>query len=193
VPLMLYRVPEVSFGQELLTHTRQTMAEENALKQARVANPFPVPRRVNQTIRLKNGKTLSPRGLSWTYARKSTPYLSRRQAAPQRAGLAGITDFFSGIGSAITGTVSAVTGTVAGVAGAAKPLEQVLTENPSLVNLIRSYVAPPQASAPVTVIPLSPAPQPVLQQKTLGVSNMVWVAGAAGLGGLALIRLMGRK
>ena len=143
---MLYSVPKTFNGPDLLFHKAQTLSETNGLNQARRARVFPQARKIDSSIRLKDGRTLSPRGLSGParidYARKSAPYLSGRR----RGGLGDISDLFSGIKDTITGTVSAVTGTVAGVANAAQPLEQLLQNNPSLVGLVKSYI--PTASQP---------------------------------------------
>jgi len=190
---MLYNVPKTFNGPDLQFHKYQTMAELNALNQARRTRVFPTVRKINPTIRLKNGQTLTPRGLSGpvrlNYNRKSSPYLSGNRLS-RRAGLSGITDFFSGIKDTITGTVGAVTGTVTGVANAAQPLEQLLQNNPSLVNLVKTFVPTAQNPTPVTVVA---KPTTITTGQTLGVSNKVWVIGAAGAGALALIKILGRR
>lgn len=202
---MLYNVPETFNKPDLLFHKFQTMAEQNALNQARRSRVFPIARLVNQSIRLKDGRILGKKGLSGSpsgrmspsgqvsprinYNSKSAPYLSRRTAGKQ--GLSGITDFFTGIKNTITGTVGAVTGTVTGVANAAQPLEKLLQENPSLINLVKTYLPGPSTlSQPTIVAVQNPS---ATSGATLGVSNKVWMIGAAGAGALALVKILNRR
>lgn len=190
---MLYNVPPTKFGPDLLLHKFATMAETNALNQARRSRVFPQSRKIPSQIRLKDGRTLGPvsglAGLAVSprlnYGAKSAPYLSGRRGP----GLRGIDDFFSGIKNTITGTVSAVTGTVSGVANAAQPIEKLLQDNPSLLNLVKTYLPGPSTiSSPNIVAVQAPAPS-----TTLGVSNKVWMLGAAGAGALALVKMLGRR
>lgn len=195
MPLMLYNAPRTYFGPDLLLHKNQTMAELNGLNQARRSRVFPVRRNINTTLRLKDGRTLRPKGMSGlssmspriNYNSKSTPYLSGRR----RGGLGNfITDAFSGISNTVTGTVSALTGTVSGVANAAQPLEKLLQDNPSLINLVKSYIPTASKPTPVTVVSSVPTTIPTT---TLGISNKVWLVGALGTGALVLTKLLGRR
>jgi len=180
---VLYNVPGVSFDQSLLSHRYETMAEENALKQARVSRIFPAQRRVNSTLRLKDGRTVKPKGLSAWQMMKSQPYMGRTPPA-KRPGVSGITDFFGGIKDAITGTVTTAS-------SIAQPIESVLKNNPSLIGLLRSYVPTINNAQPPTSINLTPTP--MTSQSTLGVSNKVWIFGGLGLGALTLVKVMGRR
>lgn len=184
---MLYEAPRTFNGPDLLYHKFSTMAELNALNQARRTRVFPTPRKVNGTIRLKDGRTLG-RGLGRLYAvsprinynSKSAPYLSGRRRG-------GLGNFITDAIGAVTGTV---TGTVSSVASSVQPIEQLLQNNPSLLNLVKSYIPTASNPTPVTVVA---KPVVVAPTSTLGVSNKVWLVGAAGAGALVLAKLLGRR
>lgn len=189
---MLYKVPEVHFDSRILTHPYQTLTEENGFGQARRTRVFPQNRNINTSIRLKDGRTLRPRtgsqsglsGLSFNYAQKSTPYMGTHSG---RTGLGNfITDAVNAVTKTVTGTVNTISGTVSGVS---TPIEKMLADNPSLLNLVKGYLpqpAPPQGN----VVYSMPATQP---STTMGVSNKAWMIGAVGLGSLALLKVLRSK
>jgi hypothetical protein len=191
---MLYKVPQVPFNASLLAHRYQTMAEQNALNQARRTRVFPTQRQINQTIRLKDGRTIG-KGLSGlsrsariNYFRKSSPYLSGRK----RGGLGNfITDAISSVTSTVQGTVSSVSNVVSGVGTSVQPIEQMLQNNPSLLNLVKTYLPGPSTVQNPTVVVAKPTVMPVAT--TLGVSNKIWMVGAVGAGALAFLKIMRSK
>lgn len=184
---MLYDVPKVGFGKEIVAHSASPLTEENGFNQARRARVFPKPITVSNVIKLKSGRVIQPgRGPLLSsyagYARKSAPYLSRPN-------LGGITDFFGGIADIVKGGASTVSNVISGAGSVVQPIEKLVQDNPALLSLVKSYVPTVTNPPAPTVVNLTPPPN----SSTLGVSNKVWVYGALGMGTVAVILLLRKK